>query len=266
MRRNKFFCALVTAMKKVPIYGPGRGDPGLGEVGKPTYTVVIPDEEARKNMSLAKDEKEAKRLIHAAKAEAERKEAEELSKPFSTTTPSIPPIILEQPPTPGFASPASGATAQPGETPFSLFPSPSKSSATGRRKAGQGLSDLQAVTSRDDSEYAYSGRPSLDARPGGNISTSYTSPTMGSQHGRPPQRAGSGAQYASAVQPSAFQQQQAGQQFVAAQYQQQQLNQYQQQQDQQQQSQYTPQGQQSNNQRSQESEKQTPFDDPSDNQ
>lgn len=52
-RRNKFMCALVQAMRKIPIYGPGAGDPGVGEEGKPMYTVAVSDEIAHANMEKA---------------------------------------------------------------------------------------------------------------------------------------------------------------------------------------------------------------------
>ncbi|KAI5794375.1 Mechanosensitive ion channel-domain-containing protein [Peziza echinospora] len=63
-RRNKFICALIMAIKTVPIYGPGGGDPGLGEVGKPMYTVAIADEIARENMRKASEEKAKLRWDH----------------------------------------------------------------------------------------------------------------------------------------------------------------------------------------------------------
>lgn len=60
-RRNKFFCALVLILKKIPIYGAGKGDPSIGEEGKPMYTVAIPDELAQVNMKKAADTKAKKR-------------------------------------------------------------------------------------------------------------------------------------------------------------------------------------------------------------
>ncbi|RPA85066.1 hypothetical protein BJ508DRAFT_412208 [Ascobolus immersus RN42] len=273
-RRNKFYIALLVALKRVPIYGPGKGDPGTGDLAKPTYTVVIPDEEARKNMDVAKAEKEAKRLINQ-KAEAEKKEAEELSKPFTTApvTSPIPPIVLDDssaskfPASPFPVSSPPTTTIGPQGSP-SLFPSASKAShsaATGRRKAGQGLNDLQATMSRDESVYSYGGRPSLDARPTG-ASNPYISPLQQQrqqQYVQPPQRAASSAQYGSAVNQTPAQQQAANQQFAASTYQQQQLqhshSQHQSQHSTQQQQQQTP------TQPAQDDEK-TPFDDTSNNQ
>lgn len=49
-RRNKFFCALILILKRIPIYGAGKGDPSIGEEGKPMYTVAISDDKAQINM------------------------------------------------------------------------------------------------------------------------------------------------------------------------------------------------------------------------
>lgn len=48
-------------MRKIPIYGPGAGNPGVGEGGNPLYTVAISDELGRNNVEKAKQEKMAKR-------------------------------------------------------------------------------------------------------------------------------------------------------------------------------------------------------------
>jgi len=62
-RRSKFMCALVLALRKVPIYGPGAGDAILGDVGKPTYAVTISDEQAAANKKEFSDNKDKKRMI-----------------------------------------------------------------------------------------------------------------------------------------------------------------------------------------------------------
>jgi hypothetical protein len=66
-RRSKFMCALVLAIRKVPIYGPGGGDAALGDIGKPSFSVAVSAEQAQ----LQKDEfaaaKEAKRLFPSKK-------------------------------------------------------------------------------------------------------------------------------------------------------------------------------------------------------
>jgi hypothetical protein len=62
-RRSKFMCALVLALRKVPIYGPGGGDAGLGEYGKPSWSVAIPPEEAIRAREKFQEEQQAKRLF-----------------------------------------------------------------------------------------------------------------------------------------------------------------------------------------------------------
>ncbi|KAF8427818.1 Mechanosensitive ion channel-domain-containing protein [Tirmania nivea] len=56
-RRNKFICALVASIRKVPIYGPGGGSPIVGEEAKPMYTVAISNDLAQENMKKAADAK-----------------------------------------------------------------------------------------------------------------------------------------------------------------------------------------------------------------
>lgn len=62
-RRSKFMCALVLALRKVPIYAPGAGDAALGSAGQPAYSVAVTQEDA----AYARDEyaatKAAKRLL-----------------------------------------------------------------------------------------------------------------------------------------------------------------------------------------------------------
>ena len=62
-RRSKFMCALVLALRKVPIYAPGAGDATLGDVSKPTYSVAVTDSEAAANRDAFAAKKEAKRLV-----------------------------------------------------------------------------------------------------------------------------------------------------------------------------------------------------------
>jgi hypothetical protein len=62
-RRSKFMCALVLALRKVPIYCPGGGGVPLGDPGNPSYSVTIPDEKAIEAREMAAKKKEEKRLI-----------------------------------------------------------------------------------------------------------------------------------------------------------------------------------------------------------
>ncbi|KIW32759.1 uncharacterized protein PV07_04283 [Cladophialophora immunda] len=62
-RRNKFMCALVLAMRKVPLYGPGGAGPPAGDKANPTYSVAISDEIARKNKEVFDENLDKKRLV-----------------------------------------------------------------------------------------------------------------------------------------------------------------------------------------------------------
>lgn len=62
-RRSKFMCALVLALRKVPIYCPGGGGLPLGDVGNPSYSVAVPDEVAVASRDKAAKKKEEKRLV-----------------------------------------------------------------------------------------------------------------------------------------------------------------------------------------------------------
>jgi small-conductance mechanosensitive channel len=62
-RRSKFMCALVLALRKIPIYAPGGGDAVLGDFAKPTYSVAISDEQAAANKKDFADNKDKKRMI-----------------------------------------------------------------------------------------------------------------------------------------------------------------------------------------------------------
>ncbi|KAI9894968.1 MAG: hypothetical protein M1814_000189 [Vezdaea aestivalis] len=65
-RRSKFMCALVLALRKVPIYAPGGGDAVLGDIGKPSYSVAVSDDEAKAYRKKYLDDKEGKRLFPSA--------------------------------------------------------------------------------------------------------------------------------------------------------------------------------------------------------
>lgn len=82
-RRSKFMCALVLALRKIPIYGPGMGDAMLGDVAKPTYSVTISDAEAEVNKKAFSDKKDKKRMIP--------KEVEEEVEPNSSQSHEIAP-------------------------------------------------------------------------------------------------------------------------------------------------------------------------------
>lgn len=61
-RRSKFMCALVLALRKIPIYAPGGSGAALGSADQPSYTVSIPDAQAASNRDAFDKAKDAKRL------------------------------------------------------------------------------------------------------------------------------------------------------------------------------------------------------------
>jgi Mechanosensitive ion channel len=65
-RRSKIMCALVLAIRKIPIYGPAGPDAALGDTSNPSYSVAISYEQAKKHQEKASEAKEAKRMIPTA--------------------------------------------------------------------------------------------------------------------------------------------------------------------------------------------------------
>lgn len=66
-RRSKFMCALVLALRKIPINGPGGAGPVLGSADQPTYSVTVSDAQAAANREAAAKTQDAKRLFPAEK-------------------------------------------------------------------------------------------------------------------------------------------------------------------------------------------------------
>lgn len=56
-------CALVLALRRIPIYAPGGGDATLGSSDKPTYSVSVTDAEAAANRDAFAKTKAGKRLV-----------------------------------------------------------------------------------------------------------------------------------------------------------------------------------------------------------
>ena len=61
-RRSKFMCALVLALRKVPIYAPGGGSAAAGSAENPNYSVAITDEQAAAFKAGYQEAKEAKHM------------------------------------------------------------------------------------------------------------------------------------------------------------------------------------------------------------
>ncbi|KAI9713287.1 MAG: hypothetical protein M1828_001460 [Chrysothrix sp. TS-e1954] len=69
-RRSKLMCALVLALRRVPINGAGGGGPGLGDAANPSYSVAISDTIAAQNKAKQAESVAAARLIPTKTAEA----------------------------------------------------------------------------------------------------------------------------------------------------------------------------------------------------
>ena len=62
-RRSKFMCALVLAIRKIPINPPGGADAPLGSADKPTYSVAVSDAEAAAARAAYAKKQDGKRLV-----------------------------------------------------------------------------------------------------------------------------------------------------------------------------------------------------------
>jgi hypothetical protein len=61
-RHSKLMCALVLAMRKVPIFGPAGGLAPLGDPANPSYSVTVSDEGASRSRDKAAKDADAARL------------------------------------------------------------------------------------------------------------------------------------------------------------------------------------------------------------
>ncbi len=68
-RRSKFMCALVSALKAVPVYPPGGGVDVAGTAANPTYTVGISHGEAKEHADESSQDREKSRLVPVKKIE-----------------------------------------------------------------------------------------------------------------------------------------------------------------------------------------------------
>lgn len=67
-------CALVLAMRKIPILGPGGGGPALGDPSNPSYSVAVGDEMAAAARDRAAKDVDAARLYPTIVAQSEEAE------------------------------------------------------------------------------------------------------------------------------------------------------------------------------------------------
>lgn len=66
-RRSKFMCALVAALRRVPIYAPGGGGDAVGSSSNPSYSVSVDDSYAKEARDASAQAKDAGRLVPKAK-------------------------------------------------------------------------------------------------------------------------------------------------------------------------------------------------------
>jgi small-conductance mechanosensitive channel len=70
-RRSKFMCALVAALRAVPIYGPGGGSDLAGSAANPSYSVTTSSAEAKEAARITAKEREQARLFPSVKTDEE---------------------------------------------------------------------------------------------------------------------------------------------------------------------------------------------------
>ncbi|KAK4570300.1 hypothetical protein LTR86_002380 [Recurvomyces mirabilis] len=71
-RRSKFMCALVSALKAVPIYGPGGGSDASGSAANPSYSVAVSDQAAKDSVAAAAATRTKARLYPKKTDDAEK--------------------------------------------------------------------------------------------------------------------------------------------------------------------------------------------------
>ncbi|KAL1301819.1 hypothetical protein AAFC00_006007 [Neodothiora populina] len=86
-RRSKFMCALVAALRRVPIYGPGGGGDALGSSDNPTYSVTVDDGYAREARDASANSKDESRLVPKKQAAATL--SPQLSRSKTTSSPPL---------------------------------------------------------------------------------------------------------------------------------------------------------------------------------
>ena len=82
-RRSKFMCALVSAMRTVPIYPPGGGVDLAGSAANPTYSVAITHPEAKEHADMASKDREGARLVSLKKID----ESKDRLSPMTSSVP-----------------------------------------------------------------------------------------------------------------------------------------------------------------------------------
>jgi small-conductance mechanosensitive channel len=85
-RRSKFMCALVAALRAVPIYGPGGGTDAAGSAANPSYSVTTSNAEAKEAAKIAAKEREQARLFPPVKSDDESSDTAGATRAAGLTT------------------------------------------------------------------------------------------------------------------------------------------------------------------------------------
>ncbi|MCJ1310753.1 hypothetical protein MMC25_004419 [Agyrium rufum] len=84
-RRSKFMCALVLALRRIPIYAPGGGGAALGSPDAPSYSVAVSDNVAAASRDAFSKAKEQKRMVQTESTATTVRDRSTSSSSFSAT-------------------------------------------------------------------------------------------------------------------------------------------------------------------------------------
>ncbi|KAM3528134.1 hypothetical protein NHJ13051_002560 [Beauveria bassiana] len=168
-RRSKFMCALVVALKKIPIYAPGGGSEALGGPGNPSYSVAVSDEFAAASRDKYAKDKEAVRMVptnpeqtekeHAAAEQAAISELNTVPLAINTTTSMWDSRDDNQ--VSAVDESVAGDARRSREIEAMRSELHKKESQRGRRKAGEGLTGATGLTPTD-SQFSHQKSPRLE--------------------------------------------------------------------------------------------------------
>ena len=161
-RRSKFMCALVLALRKVPIYAPGGGGAALGSADQPSYSVAVNSEQAESLRDTFAKNKEAKRLVP--------------SKPAASANDSATPSLFLPEVAPH--SPIGGGHSTRDSVPGRADPELRQRSMTSNSNVNPEEAALAALNARDpasdpahDWERQAGASPTRPSAPGGGLSS-----------------------------------------------------------------------------------------------
>ncbi|PHH84402.1 hypothetical protein CDD83_1996 [Cordyceps sp. RAO-2017] len=152
IRRSKFMCALTLALKAVPIYGPGGGGDELGGPSNPSYSVAVSDDFAIAARADSAKKKDESRLAptHANQTEDEVREVEQSAAAELNTRPRAPTQSMWEHRDRNGTLSREPSDAQSRNRDLESIRSEllKRASTRGRRRAGEGLSNLSPTGSR----------------------------------------------------------------------------------------------------------------------